>query len=164
MYHLQLYRIDVLYSSVNNECSRRGDWDASRLRMVKILKLNWKKRYIMTWVYDVSLFQYNWDYSRFAINCLNTFQEEWRSCASRKYFVDPLFCILPQHRFFALLSRFKKSHRILPEPFPPSRVTWGGLGDLLNRPFSKMAAENSNKLKLKTHTSTRKNTFTLVTL
>ena len=27
-----------------------------------------------------------------------------------------------------------------------------------------MAAENSNKLKLKTYTSTRKNTFTLVTL
>ena len=38
---------------------------------------------------------------------------------------------------------------------------------LHNRPFSKMAAENSNKLKLakiKTYTSTRKNTFTLVTL
>ena len=33
-----------------------------------------------------------------------------------------------------------------------------------NRPFSKMAAENSNKLKLKTYTSTRKSTFTLVTL
>ena len=32
-----------------------------------------------------------------------------------------------------------------------------------NRPFSKMAAENSNKLKLKTYTSTRKSTFTLVT-
>ena len=30
-------------------------------------------------------------------------------------------------------------------------------------PFSKMAAENSNKLKLKTYTSTRKSTFTLVT-
>ena len=35
---------------------------------------------------------------------------------------------------------------------------------LKNRPFSKMAAENSNKLKLKTYTSTRKSTFTLVTL
>ena len=33
-----------------------------------------------------------------------------------------------------------------------------------NRPFSKMAAENSNKLKLKTYTSARKSTFTLVTL
>ena len=33
-----------------------------------------------------------------------------------------------------------------------------------NRPFSKMAAENSNKSKLKTYTSTRKNTFTLVKL
>ena len=33
-----------------------------------------------------------------------------------------------------------------------------------NRSFSKMAAENSNKLKLKTYTSTRKNTLTLVTL
>ena len=33
-----------------------------------------------------------------------------------------------------------------------------------NRPFSKMAAENSIKSKLKTYTSTRKNTFTLVTL
>ena len=33
-----------------------------------------------------------------------------------------------------------------------------------NRPFSKIAAENSNKLKLKTYTSTRKSTFTLVTL
>ena len=34
----------------------------------------------------------------------------------------------------------------------------------VNRPFSKMAAENSNKSKLKTYTSTRENTFTLVTL
>ena len=34
----------------------------------------------------------------------------------------------------------------------------------LNRPFSKMAAENSNNLKLKTYTSTGKSTFTLVTL
>ena len=33
-----------------------------------------------------------------------------------------------------------------------------------HRPFSKMAAENLNKLKLKTYTSTRKSTFTLVTL
>ena len=33
-----------------------------------------------------------------------------------------------------------------------------------DRPFSKMAAENSNKLKLKTSTSSRKSTFTLVTL
>ena len=33
-----------------------------------------------------------------------------------------------------------------------------------NRPFSKMAAENSNKSKLKTGTNTKKNTFTLVTL
>ena len=33
-----------------------------------------------------------------------------------------------------------------------------------NRPFSKMAAENLNKSKLKTNTSTRKSTFTLVTL
>ena len=33
-----------------------------------------------------------------------------------------------------------------------------------NRPFSKMAARNSNKLKLKAYTSTRKSTFTLVTL
>ena len=33
-----------------------------------------------------------------------------------------------------------------------------------NRPLSKMAAENSNKSKLKTYASTRKNTFTLVTL
>ena len=32
------------------------------------------------------------------------------------------------------------------------------------RPFSKMAAENSNKSKLKTYTSTRKNTFSLVIL
>ena len=31
-----------------------------------------------------------------------------------------------------------------------------------NTPFSKMAAENSNKAKLKTFTSVRKNTFTLV--
>ena len=34
----------------------------------------------------------------------------------------------------------------------------------VNRPFSKMKAENSNQLKLKTYTSTRKSTFTLVTL
>ena len=33
-----------------------------------------------------------------------------------------------------------------------------------NEPFSKMAAENSNNLKLKTYTSTTKNTFTLETL
>ena len=33
-----------------------------------------------------------------------------------------------------------------------------------NRPFSRMAAENSNKLKLKMYASTRKSTFTLVTL
>ena len=33
-----------------------------------------------------------------------------------------------------------------------------------NRPFSKMAAKNSNKSKLKTYTSARKDTFTLVTL
>ena len=33
-----------------------------------------------------------------------------------------------------------------------------------NRPSSKMAAENSNKLKLKTYTSTRKSIFTSVTL
>ena len=35
---------------------------------------------------------------------------------------------------------------------------------MLNRPFSKMAAENLNKSKLKTNTSTRKSTLTLVTL
>ena len=34
----------------------------------------------------------------------------------------------------------------------------------MNRPFSKMAAENSNKAKLQTYTSTRKKTFTLVNL
>ena len=34
----------------------------------------------------------------------------------------------------------------------------------MNRPFSKMAAENSNKSQLKTYTTTRKNTFTLVKL
>ena len=33
-----------------------------------------------------------------------------------------------------------------------------------NRPFSKMATETSNKSKLKTYSSTRKNTFTLVNL
>ena len=33
-----------------------------------------------------------------------------------------------------------------------------------NRPLSKMTAKNSNKSKLKMYTSTRKNTFTLVTL
>ena len=33
-----------------------------------------------------------------------------------------------------------------------------------NRPFSKITEKNSNKLKLKTHASTRKNTLTLVTL
>ena len=33
-----------------------------------------------------------------------------------------------------------------------------------NRPFSKMAAENLNKSKLKTNISTRKSTLTLVTL
>ena len=34
----------------------------------------------------------------------------------------------------------------------------------VNRPFSKMAAENLNNSKLKTNTSTRKSTLTLVTL
>ena len=34
----------------------------------------------------------------------------------------------------------------------------------VNRPCSKMAAENLNKSKLKTNTSTRKSTLTLVTL
>ena len=34
----------------------------------------------------------------------------------------------------------------------------------INRPFSKMAAENLNKPKLKTNTSNRKSTLTLVTL
>ena len=34
----------------------------------------------------------------------------------------------------------------------------------INRPFSKMVAENLNKSKLKTNTSTRKSTLTLVTL
>ena len=33
-----------------------------------------------------------------------------------------------------------------------------------NRPFSKIVAESSNNLKLKTYTTTRKRTFTLVTL
>ena len=33
-----------------------------------------------------------------------------------------------------------------------------------NRPFSKLAAENSNRSILKTYTSTRRNAFTLVTL
>ena len=35
---------------------------------------------------------------------------------------------------------------------------------ICNRPFSKLAAKNSNKSKLKTYTSTRKNILTLVTL
>ena len=35
---------------------------------------------------------------------------------------------------------------------------------LADRLFSKMAAKNSNKLKLKTNTKDRKSTFTLVTL
>ena len=38
------------------------------------------------------------------------------------------------------------------------------LNNWLNRPFSKMAAENLNKSKLKTNTSTRKSTLTLVNL
>ena len=38
------------------------------------------------------------------------------------------------------------------------------MNNIPNRPFSKMAAENLNKLKLKTYTSIRKYTFTLVTL
>ena len=38
------------------------------------------------------------------------------------------------------------------------------MGGLVNRPFSKVVAENSDRLMLKTYTSTRKNTFTLVTL
>ena len=35
---------------------------------------------------------------------------------------------------------------------------------MVNRPFSKMADENSNRSILNTYSSTRKNTFTLVTL
>ena len=46
----------------------------------------------------------------------------------------------------------------------PSEYSSHMVSGLQNRPFSKMAAENSNKSKLKTYTSTRKNTFTLVTL
>ena len=38
------------------------------------------------------------------------------------------------------------------------------LTNFTNRPFHKIAEENSNKLKLKTYTGTRKNTFALVTL
>ena len=39
-----------------------------------------------------------------------------------------------------------------------------GCRNALDRPFSKMAAENLNKSKLKTNTSSRKSTLTLVTL
>ena len=47
----------------------------------------------------------------------------------------------------------------------PAADASGGSGDddAYNRPLSKMAAENSDKLKSKTYTSTRKSTFTLVT-
>ena len=45
-----------------------------------------------------------------------------------------------------------------------SRSTMNTIGGTENRPFSKMAAGNSNKSKLKTYTSTGKNTFTSVTL
>ena len=54
MYHVQLCRIDVFYSIVNNECSRRDKCDASQLRMIKILKK------LKTISNDfVSLFPYN---------------------------------------------------------------------------------------------------------
>ena len=50
----------------------------------------------------------------------------------------------------------------------PKRLFWfwnfPGAAILNDRPFSKMAAENSNKLKLKINTGNRKSTFTLVTL
>ena len=44
----------------------------------------------------------------------------------------------------------------------PKRPRFASPND--NTPFSKMAAENSNKLKLKTYTSTIQNTFTLIAL
>ena len=44
------------------------------------------------------------------------------------------------------------------------KISITGRRKICNRPFSKMAAENSNKSKLKTFTSTRKNTITLVNL
>ena len=43
-------------------------------------------------------------------------------------------------------------------------LTTYSLKRLYNRVLPKMATENSNKLKLKMYTSTRKSTFTLVTL
>ena len=49
----------------------------------------------------------------------------------------------------------------LPKFSNPASFLWFSF---INRPFSKMAAENSNKLKLKTYTSTRKSTFTSVSL
>ena len=45
-----------------------------------------------------------------------------------------------------------------------TRVNDGYLWRCTNRPFSKMAAENLTKSKLKTNNSTRKSTLTLVTL
>ena len=63
--------------------------------------------------------------------------------------------------------RAPASHQCYPGSIPgvdTIHVCELSLLSVLNRPFSKMAAKNSNKLKLKTYTSTRKSTFTLVTL
>ena len=57
---------------------------------------------------------------------------------------------------------FGTEKRLLISSFDRGPLTWSNWNS--NRPFSKMAAENSNKSKLKTNTSTRKSTLTLVTL
>ena len=66
-----------------------------------------------------------------------------------------------EHQFSQII---RKSGRIL---MKKSRNLWKFVKSSLqieNRPFSKMAAENSNRSILKTYAITRKNTFTLVTL
>ena len=69
---------------------------------------------------------------------------KWRFCGSFKH-------------SFAFVSHFiaEEGYSILTETFDLLRF---------NRPFSKMAAKNLNKSKLKTNTSARKSAITLVTL
>ena len=67
------------------------------------------------------------------------------------------FCIPCLRKYSSQMGRLGVISRIAPID---GKVRW----NTDNRPFSKMAAENLNKSNLKTNTSTRKSTLTLVTL
>ena len=71
-------------------------------------------------------------------------------------------CSLFISQVFAFL--FIKVHQTTVSFYFLCSLFYNHLTISINRPFSKMAAENLNKLKLKTNTSNRKSTLTLVTL